>query len=463
MNSLDVNDTIAAIASAPGHGLRGIVRITGPQTLQCLEAMFVPDNGPPLAQRRFVSAISGQATLSDSLLLPAELLWWPTKQSYTRQPTGEIHTIGSKPLLQMLITTICQSGARLAQPGEFTLRAFLSGRIDLTQAEAVLAVIDADGQNQFDTALQQLAGGLTGPLAEIRLRLMGVLAELEAGLDFVEEDIEFISQHALIQQLDSAALTLSKLIDQISNRDLAENSPKIVLSGLPNSGKSSLFNSLTKSQHAIVTPVAGTTTDFISAVVEFGPIPFELIDTAGVESQAASISQMAQVQRNRQLDQADALILCLDGCRDLNEWECGELANPPQPMIVAVTKSDLMVDRESIQSRIASAGYAGPVVFTSALQSTGLDELMNHMATLIFDSQSSLGDVVGTTVIRTSESIRESNASVRNALEAAQQQLGNEIVAAEIRQALECLGQVVGTIYTDDILDLVFGRFCIGK
>ena len=468
MVSFDIDDTIAAVASAPGASVRGIVRISGPDVARCMESVFRADDGRSLSEYGTTSAIPGALLMKSGSTLPGELLFWPTKQSYTRQPTAEFHTVGSPPILQLVVAELCEAGARLAKPGEFTLRAFLSGRIDLTQAEAVLAVIDSASDKQMSTALKQLAGGLAGPLGEIRNELLGTLAELEAGLDFVEEDIEFISETELTRQLDSSRLNLEKIANQISNRDLSTDSAKVVLFGMPNSGKSSLFNALTGLGTAIVTDVAGTTTDFVSANLSLDSVSIELIDTAGIEDSNQPIMRQAQSHREEQQDQAMVRLFCIDESRrQLNQWEIDQLDQSPQSTIIALTKSDLTgfeTDGAStIIHQISQSGFDGPIVETSSLKQTGFEKLRDQISISVIESQHSDQSVVGTTVLRAAESLREAMNSVEFALEATKNQRGEEIVAAEIRQALEGLGHVVGTVYTDDILDLVFGRFCIGK
>ena len=462
--SFDIQDTIAAIASAPGEGVRGIVRISGPTAIQTLEPIFSASDPVSLSDCQTPDAFPGSLTIDEGLELPGELLIWPTRKSYTRQPTAEFHTIGSKPLLQQALAKICQSGARLANPGEFTLRAFLSGRIDMTQAEAVLAVIDANGTNQMNVALKQLAGGLAGPLGDIRDQLISILAELEAGLDFVEEDIEFISSEQLTLHLSTALASLQKIQQQISNRDSAVETIKVVLYGMPNSGKSSLFNALTKSDRAIVTELAGTTTDFVSAKlplnIESGTLSVELIDTAGFENPVGStggVKQESQQHRIEQQEQALVRLFCIDGSRDLHQWELDQLKHIDPDTIVVVTKSDLGT---TIPDGLPPAT---PIVVTSTLNSEGLSRLSEQLCSTVMKSQLGQTSVVGSTVLRASESLTQATDSVELALKAATDELGEELVAAEIRQSLSGLGQVVGTVYTDDILDLVFGRFCIGK
>ena len=489
MSGFDTDDTIAAIASAPGASIRGIVRISGPGTLSCLCSVFSVNEG-----ERSVEALIADSPnpihVSGSIELPIEidagqpndhasaasetsetvatdLLFWPTSKSYTRQPTAEFHLIGSTPILQMVLSAVCKSGARLARPGEFTMRAFLSGRIDLTQAEAVLAVIDSNGQEQLNTALAQLAGGLAGPLGEIRNQLMSVLAELEAGLDFVEEDIEFITEEDLTRDLSETKLDLERIKGQILERDLIGETVKVVLVGMPNSGKSSLFNELAGSNKAIVTQVEGTTTDFISMELEIESAQIELIDTAGFELTDDRIAQQAQSHREQQQQQAQVRLMCIDSSRPISSWESEqlELSRHDEASLVVLTKSDL-VSEEAIGSRtleIQSSGLKGHVISTSSLTKTGIQRLRRQISLSVLDANTSDATVVGTTVLRAAESLREACESVEHALQAVRDRIGEEVVAAEIRQALEGLGHVVGTIYTDDILDLVFGRFCIGK
>src|SRR5262249_27089380 len=274
----------------------------------------------------------------DQFQLPCDLFLWPTRRSYTRQPLAEVHTFGSPPLLDAVLRALCDAGARLARPGEFTLRAFLAGRIDLMQAEAVLGVIDAADRRQLQSALEQLAGGLSRPLNGLRNDLLDLLADLEAGLDFVEEDIRFVSPEELAARLKSALDLLEQSSCQLAARGTGDGLARVALAGAPNAGKSSLFNALVGNSAAIVSAHPGTTRDYLVAKIDADGLPIELVDTAGVDttcserlpwrseissdqhrpsgsaetSAETSIAASAQARARQQREQAGLRLLCVD-------------------------------------------------------------------------------------------------------------------------------------------------------
>ena len=283
MITLDAHDTIAAVASPPGPGLRGLVRISGPKAWSVALAEFEPDRAAPRPDRPEV--LTGRILLAElGRRLPSLVALWPGPRTYTGQPLAEIHTPGAPPLVQCVLELCLNHGARLAEAGEFTLRAFLNGKLDLTRAEAVLGVIDARDTNQLDAALRQLAGGLAGPIERLRDRLLDVLAHLEAGLDFVDEDdVDPIGRAALCRELDAGSEELSRLASRFRDRDRPETRPRVVLIGPPNAGKSRLFNAMVGEQRAIVSPIAGTTRDYLSAPVVLDGLEVVVVDTAGLE------------------------------------------------------------------------------------------------------------------------------------------------------------------------------------
>ena len=449
----DPDDTIAAIGTATGGAPRGMIRLSGPHVIPCLEACFRSSNANHRWQDiRQSSVVSGSITLQGEFesSLPCRLFFWPNERSYTRQPTAELHTLGSPPLLEKLLAELCRCGARLAEPGEFTLRAFLAGRLDLTQAEAVLGVVDAQNNEELQSALAQLAGGLSRPLSQLREQLLQLLAELEAGLDFVEEDIE------LRAQLTAAQTTVEDILTQLVAREDSSDLPRVVIVGAPNAGKSSLFNALVTrhagvhaDSQALVSGQSGTTRDFVTATVHIHGIACQLVDTAGVDSvtEQQSIDQIAQRMTSEQYERAHLLIRCVPASTQSQQPRCTR-------EIVARTKSDQLdsqLQRDDCQ------------LFCSSVDGSGLDQLTLRIVERLTDAGTDTHSTTAITATRCTENLRQAQEALARALEIAEIQPAEELIAAEVRGTLHALGQVVGAVYTDDILDRIFGQFCIGK
>lgn len=466
--SYDPHDTIAAIATATGGAARGMVRISGPATAEIVARCFAATDNRDASAVETPFVVAGRVRLSVGDSPPRSLLcdlfYWPTERSYTRQPVAELHTFGSPPLLHAALEAICLAGARLAEPGEFTLRAFLAGRIDLTQAEAVLGVIDAQQSSQLRTAIEQLAGNLARPLHRLREDLLSLLAELEAGLDFVEEDIEFISAEQLTNRLQAAQAEIQAAVEQMVTRSTSVDGPQIVIVGKSNAGKSSLFNALVQRyglaeldvSQAIVSDQRGTTRDYLTARVTWNGIDCELIDTAGIEHDVnadATIDAAAQKLSQRQRNQAILRVICLD-CQNFDDsMNRSHDDDNPDETIVVRTKCDLVVSRSRTNS-----------IATSSVTGAGLDELRDaivmRLATATSASQS---HCVAATADRCRGSLQLAGTALARAHELAFKSHGEELVAAEVRVALAELGKVVGAVYTDDLLDRIFKTFCIGK
>ena len=446
------DDTIAAIATAPGGAARGIVRVGGISAVQVVDRLFVAEGDGNLQSLRRATAVAGNLRIHPfGAAIPARVYVWPTRRSYTRQPLVEIHTIGSPPVLDAIVADVCRCGARLAAPGEFTMRAFLSGRIDLTQAEAVLGVIDAADNDQLQTALAQLAGGIARPLAAMREDLLDLLAHLEAGLDFVEEDIQFIAASELQRQVATAEGKIVALLDQLAQRSLPEGDANVVITGWPNVGKSSLFNALAQRDAAIVADAEGTTRDYVTCRAVLGGVPCEVIDTAGQTCGDMAIETSAQQLTHRQTAIAAMELFCLDAGRPMNAWEQAQITSATPRRLVVLTKSDLP----------QHCDYAGPAVSISNVTGQGMAELQAQIGARLHER--SAAEVVPATAARCRDSLSAAAAALARAGELALRQAGDELVAAEIRAALDELGHVVGAVYTDDLLDRIFGRFCIGK
>lgn len=459
--NLQFDDTIVALASAPGSGSAGIIRISGTDILSCLSHCFesqVDWQNCKQSQRH-----PGQIKLVETdLCLPGALYYWPTARSFTGQPLAEFHTISAPPLLESAIENLAAHGARMARPGEFTLRAFLAGRVDLVQAEAVLGVIDAHDHEELNLALSQLAGGVSTRIGQARVRLLELLSDLEAGLDFVEEDIEFIDRHSLVAQVREIRTFCERLYQDSSQRMESTGALSLVLAGLPNAGKSTLYNALAgDAQAALVSDVEGTTRDYLVTELNWDGQSIQLIDTAGIESEQHEISVSAQNFREQKVVQADLVVWCQ--AADLkpewkaeNEWQRGQLSED-QSVLVVKTKSDLSP---------ALPEDSGGTTFEleiSAVEGREVEKLQELILSRLTETRRGSKLLIGSTASRCRESLRSAGLSLQAAEEAAESQMGEELVAIEIREALQYLGQIVGQVYTDDILDRIFSKFCIGK
>jgi tRNA modification GTPase len=348
----------------------------------------------------------------------------------------------------------------MAEPGEFTLRAFLAGKMDLTRAEAVLGVIDAADPRDLQVALSQLAGGLSEPLGQLRDRLVDLLAHLEAGFDFADEDLPFISREELDARLAAALETIDQLARRTSSRQTSGNLPRVVFVGWPNAGKSSLFNALAGRTAAIVSEHPGTTRDYLSAEVGLGDQKCLLVDTAGIAAEEAqSIAgpeTAARAAAEEQAGRADVRLLCLDSSRPLNAWERKQLAGEMGRCVVVLTKVD-------VPRRIEPEQEIHSAIPTSSRTGEGIEQLRAKIAEAVAAAQWSSSAVVPGTAARCRESLRLAAECLRRARGVLEAGAGEELAAAEIRLALEEVGRVVGAVYTEDILDRVFSRFCVGK
>jgi tRNA modification GTPase len=408
-------------------------------------------------------------------------------QSYTGQPVAEIHTLGSPPLLDLVLHSLCAAGARLAGPGEFTLRAFLAGRIDLGQAEAVLGVIDAADPRELSIALGQLAGGLARPLHRLRETLLDLLAHLEAGFDFADEDLPFITRDDLQRGLAEAEGQLAAVEAQMASRGESAGMARAVLTGEPNTGKSSLFNALAGTPAALVSDRPGTTRDYLTADLDLDGVRCRLIDTAGAStapplaaSPACKIDSAARSAAAAQCHAADVRVLCLDSTHPPSAGESDQLRDEmDRKRIVVLTKCDLPPAADSPRAekgtvpicaqhppgRFGKWGlspFPPPAVRTSSVTGEGLDALRAQLRQSALGGGGGRSEVLAATAARCRDSLRlagESLGRARRVAAAAQ----DELAAAEIRVALDELGKITGAVYTDDVLDRIFSRFCVGK
>jgi len=350
--------------------------------------------------------------------------------------------------VELLIAQLLQAGARAAQPGEFTLRAFLAGKLDLTRAEAVLGVIEAGNRAELRQALTQLAGGVTRPLQGLRDDLLNLLADIEAGLDFAEEDIRFVDQTELLTRLTKGLAQIVLLDKHLEQRAVGDRVFRVVLAGRPNAGKSSLFNALTREATALVSPLPGTTRDYLVRRLDFAGTPVEVVDTAGRQGASSAIEQQAQNLGREQAEDADLLVLCLEAGLPANADERALLSQGGPPVVIPVaTKCDL---QRPPRDWLATSAVTGEGI--EALRARLAEHAQTHRQPALAPSLSRCRHHVDTCLKR-----------LRQAHDLALHEEAAELLALELRGALDELGEMLGAVYTDDLLDRIFSRFCIGK
>jgi len=440
------DDTLVALSSAAGPGARAIVRLSGPRTRDVIDRVFRASEGltPPARQLTPGSlALSGVPSP-----LPATLYFFPGPRSYTGQDLAELHTIGSPPLVERLVADLLNAGARPALPGEFTLRAFLAGKKDLPQAEAVNAVIGAGNDADLQAALVQMAGGVTRPLAILRDDLLNLLADLEAALDFADEHIEFVGKTETVARLDAAMNQLTALTRQLDDRTLSGRAIRVALVGLPNAGKTTLFNALSGGD-ALVSPIPGTTRDYLSKRLEVGGVLVELIDTAGWHNSTDTIEEQSQHLGRAAAAEADIILWC-DEHGEFADTGAERLLATGADLIRVRTKADLPKSQRGAKSDVAC----------SVTLSGGLIELARILTERVM--------ALARPALAPSQSrCRHHIAVCTNHLHGARDHVAAddppELAAGALRAALGQLGELTGTIYTNDLLDRIFSRFCIGK
>ena len=371
----DLQRTIVALSSGAMPSARAIIRISGARTSSVLLRLFVGAQDAQLLDTSAPRAAPVTCELHwpqriEPTTIQATAYYWPDSRSFTGEPSAELHIIGSMPVAEALLARLCALGAAMAHRGEFTLRSFLAGKIDLVQAEAVLGVIEAEGPNQLHEALQHLGGNISRPVRAMRAELIELIAHLEAGLDFAEEDIEFISDQELIRQLQRISQQLTELNTQLSSRDSRTQSTQVVIVGLPNSGKSSLFNRLVQQERAIVSPQAGTTRDVIAQTINLKGVNIELVDTAGIEELQGDTPRVAaQFALHNRLKQADIALFCVDSSKQLElDWlttQVQALVQLGVSVITVGTKCDLSnklkseVQANSLDALVSARSGAG--------------------------------------------------------------------------------------------------------
>ncbi len=450
-------DTIVAVSTPRGRAATGIIRLSGPKAFEIVSAML---EQPP--ERRTYTRSTGRLRLPRTAPFPVAVYIMLAPRSYTREDVVEIHAPGSPALLAEILAEARRRGARLAEAGEFTRRAFLNGRVDLAQAEAVMAVVRAASDGERKLALSALAGDFSREVGAVRDRLLDLAADMEAGLDFTEEDVTFADAARQREVIGSAIRDLNEILRRSASRRVFSEDVVAVLYGTANAGKSSIFNMLVGSPEALVAAAPGTTRDFLEAEVDLEGVRFLLVDTAGVRTPTEVIEAVAVERSVDRAAQAQLVLFVADASTPLDD-ETARLYRTARdgPHIVVLNKIDLSraVTAEDWRGRFGD----GPLVELSALTGKGARELELAMARAVIGGEIDLSASRFLIEERHRGGLEESLGALDRALEAVEDDRGDEFVAFELREAAEAVGRITGRTYAEDLLDAVFSRFCIGK
>jgi tRNA modification GTPase len=447
------DDTIVAIATPPGRGGIGVVRVSGPAAVAVARAIRLSDD--ELAPRHATfSRIRAAHALADQAIVT----WFPAPHSYTGEHVIEISAHGSPMLLGEIVKAAIEAGARLAEPGEFTFRAYLRGRLDLVQAEAVRDLVDAVTPLQARAAFDQLEGTLTSEIQRIDQRLFDLTVRLEASLDFPEEGYHFLEAESASAVIGSIAADVAALLASARRGRLVREGMQVVIAGRPNAGKSSLFNCLAGAGRAIVTALPGTTRDLLTETVDVSGIPVTLVDTAGLNDAAEDPVEIEGVARAvAARDVASVILIVLDGSRPLTGDDRRLLQDTvSRPRVVVASKSDLPAAwTEDNVSGI-------PLVHASAITQEGVDDVRAALVAALTQHEVPR-DVPVVTNIRHAALLETARAALLRAAEAAELRTPEEFVLADLTDARARLEEVTGRRTPDDVLAAIFHNFCIGK
>ena len=441
-------DTIAAIATAPGRGGIGVVRVSGRGLLPLAEALT--GKTPQARTAMFAGFRSGDGSVIDTGLL----LYFPAPHSFTGEDVLELHGHGGTVVLQMLLARCLDLGARLAEPGEFTRRAFLNGKLDLAQAEAVIDLIDASTTAAARSAVRSLQGEFSREIRALLDQLVELRALVEATLDFPDEEIDFLEAADAFGRLERLLAKMTEVTDRARQGHLLQGGLHVVLAGQPNVGKSSLLNALAGDELAIVTPLAGTTRDVVRGTLHVEGIPLHVIDTAGLRETRDEIERIGIARTWHEIEKADVVVLLVDarqGVREADETILAQL--PPGPARITVHNK---IDLAGKQSERCD-GKGGATIFLSARSGDGIDLLKHELLRIA-------GWHPAEHVFIARERHLRALAETLGHLEAARAHLAQlELFAEELRMAQRSLGAITGEFSADDLLGEIFGRFCIGK
>ncbi len=454
--------TIAAISTAPGVGGIGIIRLSGEETFNIIEKIFVPKNKS--------KEIKGYTFKYGNIINPKtnEILdevlvsYFIKPRSYTMENMCEINSHGGNIVMQNILEVCLENGAELAEPGEFTKRAFLNGRIDLSQAESIIDIINSKTKKEYKASLKQLEGFLSKKIKSIRKKIMDVMVDIEANIDYPEYDIEEVTEKKVENMLKSIEKELMSLKNTFDNGKIIKDGINVAIVGKPNAGKSSLLNALLKEERAIVSKYKGTTRDSIEELMNIDGIPIKIIDTAGIREASDEVEKIGIERAKEIADNADLLIAIFDISANIDEEdiEIIDLIKDKKAIIV-LNKIDLIQDNINVDSRISNLNKK--IIKISALNKDGVEKISETIVEMFKINEINLDDGIIVTNTRHKNLINKAINSTENAQISLENKMPMDIVAIEIKNVLEDLGEITGEDVSENIINEIFAKFCLGK
>ncbi|MEY4593665.1 MAG: hypothetical protein RIQ47_75 [Bacteroidota bacterium] len=460
------DDTITALATAPGTGAIAVIRVSGKKALEIAGQIFRTKSGKRIDFSRKAShtVIFGELVLNDQTVDEVLITIFKNPHSYTGEDTVEISCHGSTFIQQRVLDLITRQGARMAEPGEFTLRAFLNGKLDLSQAEAVADLIASDSAAAHQVAIRQLRGGFSNEIKNLRSEMIQFAALIELELDFSEEDVEFANRKQLREAVGRLRTAVKSLIESFALGNVIKNGIPVVIAGKPNAGKSTLLNALLNEERAIVSDIAGTTRDTIEEEITIGGIKFRFIDTAGIRETTDTIERIGVDRTMEKIRQSPVVIYLFD----VNETSSGELRLELNQLKQEIDPNFIVlpvgnkIDHQQVDALEDEFKSIPDILLVSAKEGTNLDILRDALLRRFRSGELESGDTIVTNARHIAELklTDESLERVENGLAGG---VTNDFIAGDLRYALHHLGMITGEISNEDLLDTIFSKFCIGK
>jgi len=463
------NDTIVALASPSGSGAIAVIRVSGAEAISICQSVFSSISGKDISKQKSHTLHLGHIVDGEKVIDQVLLSIFKGTNSYTGENTIEISCHGSTYIQQQIIQLLLRKGCRMANAGEFTLRSFLNGKMDLSQAEAVADLISSDNEASHQIAMQQMRGGFSNEIKELRQELLNFASLIELELDFAEEDVAFADRTQFRELLNRIEFVLKRLIDSFAVGNVIKNGIPIAIVGEPNVGKSTLLNALLNEERAIVSEIAGTTRDTIEDELVIGGIGFRFIDTAGIRETADIIESLGIRKTFEKIEQAQVVLYLFDSLKfkfQSSEYilEIEKIKNqfPLKPLVAIINKLDLMTEFEISTIRKELETLNIKLIFISAKENIGVDDLKNQLLSFVNTGALRNNETIVTNT-RHYDSLLKALEEIQKVNFGLQTNISSDLMAIDIREALYHFGMITGEVTNDELLGNIFANFCIGK